>query len=198
MPKPDWVDLLIVLLPLPFVFVAVLVLERLQVPAMQWLGRNWGNLASLWGLGVSVYVLWVAKGARIAAKKAREEAEEAAKTAKSSARIRGALEDLQAALSASRQVSHHAAVHNWQVVKLKAEEVMESCRILVNRWDDSPSLKDSRNLLNQAATMMRTIAEEASKTAPNPQRIVKTQLDAHNHISAVEGKVQQEQDLRSI
>lgn len=94
-------------------------------------------------------------------------------------------------------MSHHAAIQNWQVVKLKAEEVMESCRIIVNRLEDNPALKDSKNSLNQAATMMRTIAEEASKSAPGLKRIVKTQLDAHEHISAVEGKFRKEQDLRS-
>jgi hypothetical protein len=196
MHKPDWVDVLIALLPLPLIIIVVLIPE-FQPAGKDWVGKNWGNLASVWGLGVSVYVLWVAQGAKTAAKKATEEAEEAARIAKASARTRGALEDLQAALAASRQVSNHAGVKNWQVVKLKAEEVMESCRIIVNRWEDSTALKDSKNSLNQAITMMRTIAKEASKDTPNLQRIIDTQLGAHDHISAVEGKVQKEQDLRS-
>jgi hypothetical protein len=195
--KPDWVDVLIALLPLPLIFLVVLIPEPFQPVAKAWIEKNWGNLASVWGLGVSVYVLWVAQGAKTAAKKATEEAEEAARIAKASSRTRGALEDLQTALAASRQVSNHAGVKNWQVVRLKAEEVMESCRIIVNRWEDSTALNDSKNSLNQAITMMRTIAEEASKDSPNPLRIIKTQHGAHDHISAVEGKVQKEQDSRS-
>jgi hypothetical protein len=197
MHKPDWVDVLIALLPLPLIILFLLIPEPFQPAARGWIGKNWGNLASVWGLGVSVYVLWVAQGAKTAAKKATEEAEEAAKVAKANARTRGALEDLQVALAASRQVSNHAGVKNWQVVRLKAEEVMESCRIIVNRWEDSTALNDSKNSLNQAITMMRTIAEEASRDTPNLQRIIKTQHGAHDHISAVEGKVQKEQDLRS-
>lgn len=196
-PRPDWVDLLAVVAPLPLLIAIVAVPEPLRPAAIHWLGNNWGNLASVWGLGVSVYVLWVAKGARTAANRATVEAEHAAQAARYVARTRGALEDLQVALGASRQVSQHAGAQNWQIVKLKAEEVMESCRIILNRWEDTPALKDSRNSLNQAAALMRTIAMEASKTAPNLQRVVKTQLDAHDHISSVEGKVQQEQDLRS-
>jgi hypothetical protein len=197
MHKPDWVDILIALLPLPILILLMWVPEPFQPAAKDWIGKNWGNLASVWGLGVSIYVLWVAQGAKTAAKKATEEAEGAARMAKASARTRGALEDLQVALAASRQVSNHAGVKNWQVVRLKAEEVMESCRIIVNRWEDTAALNDSKNSLNQAITMMRTIAEEASKDTPNLQRIIKTQHGAHDHISAVEGKVQKEQDLRS-
>lgn len=195
--KPDWVDILVALVPLPVIILAVLIPGPFQSATKAWIGRNWGNLASVWGLSVSIYVLWVAQGAKTAAKKATEEAEEAAKMAKVSARTRGALEDLQVALAASRQVSNHAGVKNWQVVRLKAEEVMESCRIIVNRWEDTAALNDSKNSLNQAVAMMRTIAEEASKDVPNLQRIIKTQHGAHDHISAVEGKVQKEQDLRS-
>jgi hypothetical protein len=197
MRKSDWVDVLIALLPLPIIIFVVLAPLPFQPTAKDWIGKNWGNLASVWGLGVSVYVLWVAQGAKTAAKKATEEAEEAAKMAKAIARTRGALEDLQSALAASRQVGNHAGVKNWQVVRLKAEEVMESCRIIVNRWGDSTALNDSKNSLNQAIAMMRTIAEEASKDTPNPQRIIKAQHGAHDHISAVAGKVQKEQDLRS-
>lgn len=121
----------------------------------------------------------------------------AAKMAMASARTRGALEDLQIALAASRQVSNHAGVRNWQVVRLKAEEVMEACRIIVNRSEDTTAINDSKSLLNQAISMMRTIAEEATKDAPSLQRMIKTQHGAHDHTSAVEGRVQKEQDLRS-
>src|SRR5579863_7632899 len=123
MHKPDWVDILIALLPLPVIILLVWVPEPFQPAARDWVGKNWGNLASVWGLGVSIYVLWVAQGAKTAAEKATAEAEEAAKMAKASARTRGALEDLQIALAASRQVSNHAGIKNWQVVRLKAEEV---------------------------------------------------------------------------
>jgi hypothetical protein len=191
------IPILVSLIPLPAIAVAIVAANYLGFAGTTFLKKNWGNIASVYGLGVSIYVLVVARGARRAAQEATTEAEAAAEASRAAARTRSALEELHVALSSSRQVSHHASIQNWQIVKLKAEEVMESCRIIVNRWDDTPALKDSKNSLNQAATLMRTIAEEANKGTPNGQRIVKTQLDAHGHISAVEGKILQDQDRRS-
>ena len=164
----------------------LLAIPPTRADTIDYLLQNWGNIASAWGLIVSLIVLFFAKNARAAAEEA-----------KLAARTRGALEDLQVALICSSLVGQHARERNWTVVQLKAEEVMGCCRTTVNRWGDDVALKGSRNRLNQAAEQMRSIAEEASKPEANLETIVRAQLEAHEKLSAVVGKILREQEVGS-
>jgi hypothetical protein len=164
----------------------ILVPEQFQEAIKQWFIKNWGNVASVWGLSVSIYVLRVAKGAR-----------RAAEDAKMASRTRNALQELQSAVVSSAEIGQYASTGHWLVVKLRASEVLGCCRNTVNRWGEDSALKGSRNRLNHAAEQMRSIAEEATQPEPNLQAVIRAQLDAHEALNAVVGKILKEQEARS-
>jgi hypothetical protein len=143
-------------------------------------------VAAIWGLCVSIYVLWVAKGAR-----------KAAEEAKSAERLRSALEELQAAAEKCTQIGQHARAEKWDLVQLRSEEVMTCCRSTVARWGKEPGLKDSRNKLIQIATLMRSIAEESANNKRNPETILGAQLDSQEMISVIVGSIHKEHEARS-
>jgi len=169
--KPDWVDIAVVLSPLPLILVVVVAAEHFNLPATRFLVKNWGNVASVWGVAVSIYVLWVAKGARAAAANAEKEAEHAVQEAKAATRVRAALAELQGAAEKTTQIGLFTTAPKWDLVQLRAEEVMSICRATLARWGDFPSLKGPRNRLNDTATQMRSIVEEASKPQPSAEGI---------------------------
>lgn len=173
------------------------VAEHFNLPATQFLRKNWGNVASVWGLGVSIYVLWVAKGARAAAANAQAEAEQAAEDAREASRVRAALAELQDAAEKIKQIGLFTTARKWDLVQLRAEEVMEICRTTLARWGDFPALKGPRNRLNDAANQMRTVAEEASKSEPDSEGVRTAQLDAHETLSAIVGKILKEEEAGS-
>src|SRR5216683_7734401 len=120
----------------------------LVVPAsrgmtIEYVAKNWGDLASVWGLGVSLYVYFVAQGARNAAEEAR-----------SAERLRTALAGLEDAASKCIEVGQFAGNQKWDVVELRAQEVMACCRTTVAAWGDNRALKESKNRLNEVATLM--------------------------------------------
>ena len=148
---------------------------------IEFVSKNWGNLASIWGLGVSIYVYFVAQGAR-----------EAAEEARSAERLRTALVGLEGAAAKCIEVGQFAGNQKWDVVELRAQEVLACCRTTVAAWGENPALKESRNKLNEVAALMRSITEEARNANVNHRTILKAQLDSHEKLSVVVGKIQKE------
>jgi hypothetical protein len=196
-PKPDWVDIIVVLSPIALMTLSVLSPGPLQAPAREWLSKNWGNTVSAWGLAVSIYVLWVAKGARAAAEEATKETEKAAGEARSSAKVRAALEELQESAESTKQIRLFASHQKWDLVQLRAEEVMNTCRTTVGRWGDDDPLKESQNNLLTVANLMEGIIKEAGKLDVNPAQIEKAQISASKKLSTVLGSVLRGQDSGS-
>ena len=148
--------------------------------------KNWGSIASVWGLGVSFYVLFVAKGARKAAEDAR-----------SAERVRTALEELEDAREKCTQLGQFARIGKWDLVHLRAQEVMATCRATVARWGEDQALKDSRNKVLQVATLMRSIVEETHNDDVNRKAILEAQLNSDEKLSAVVGRIHKEQESGS-
>ncbi len=140
--------------------------------------RNWrDDPASLWGLVIAVYVLIVAMGARRAAQEAR-----------SAERLRTALDAIEGAANKCTEVGQFVRLQKWDVVELRAQEVMTCCRATVAGWGDESSLKDSRNKLNQVATQMGSIVEQARNANVDQQAILTAQLKSVENLAVVIGK----------
>jgi hypothetical protein len=152
----------------------------------QFFAKHWGNIASVWGLGVSIYVLFVAKGARKAAEDAR-----------SAERVRTALEELEDAADKCTQLGQFARDQKWDLVHLRAQEVMTCCRTTIARWGEDPALKESRNKVLQVATFMRSIVEETHSAEVNRKAILDAQLNSDEKLSAVVGRMHREQESGS-
>jgi hypothetical protein len=190
------VDILAALSPVPIILAACYVLpDPYRTTTRTWLQGNWGNVASVWGLAISVYVMWLAKGARAAAEEATAEAEKAAAEARASAQARTVLEDLQEAAEKTTQIGLLAESEQWTLVKLRADEVRIACRTTLARWGEEPVLKESRNALLKVANMMETITQEVEQPSIDPLNISEARLNASNKLSFVLGKARREQDL---
>ena len=196
-PKFDWRQIIAILSP-AILFALLVVTPRTRASATDFLADNWGNIASVWGLGLSVYVLWVAKGAKGAAEEATREAQEAAAAARSAAQTRSALEELQDAAAKTTQIGLFARAQKWDLASLTAQEVMNICRVTVARWGEDQIFKDSRTRLLSAISQMQTIVQESNDPDVNLQSVLDAQLTASDKLSFALGKIRRGQDLGSL
>jgi hypothetical protein len=155
------------------------------VAAFERNGRD--DPASLWGLVIAVYVLVVAIGARRAAQEAR-----------SAERLRTALAGLEDAAAKCTQVGQFARDQKWNVVELRAQEVMASCRTTLAAWGENEALTESRKKLDEVATLMRSIVEESRKDNANRRTILRAQLDSDEKLAVVVGYIQKEHKSGSL
>lgn len=160
-PKSDWFPIVAALSPAP-VFALLFALPVTRPATTEFVQENWGSIASVWGLGVGIYVLWVAKGAR-----------EAANAAKKEARRRNLSEDLQEAHAKSQEVGMFIRDAKWDTVFLRAQEISSACSLVLRRWHDELT-GDSRSQItlarDQAGSITR-VAMAANRLAPSAQQI---------------------------
>ena len=145
-----------------------------------------GDIAAIWGLVVSICVLFVAEGARAAAREAS-----------SGEKARSALEDIKHAAEKNTQIAAYARSAKWDAVRIRAEEVMNCCHHTVARWKDDSAFEQSSNDLLQVAAQMRSIIQEADRTNPRGGGILTSQAASSGMLSTVTGRVTREQDSRS-
>lgn len=156
MTESDWFPIVVSLLPAVPLIGLLTIPSRAQPEAIAIASQNWGNIASVWGLGVSIYLISIARGARKAAQDAR-----------SGEKARTALQDLRQAAEKITHVGVYAGSQKWDAVQLRAEEVMVCCHSTVARWKDDPAFKDSSNDLLMVATQMRSIVMEGRVARPS-------------------------------
>jgi hypothetical protein len=144
--------------------------------------NNWGNLASIIGLCVSIWTLKVATGAR-----------KAARNAWSEARRQKLSEELQNAVYRVEQLGHHVLLKKWEISFIRAQEVSSACSLILRRWADTlTELSKDRILLAQAQAV--SIAKAAMRANSSPpteqqlQRIVSAQQRAFELLSAEKGE----------
>ena len=90
------------------------------------LANNWGNLASIIGLVVSVWTLIVATGAKKAAQEAIRES-----------RRQKLSEELQNAVYRLEQLGHHILLRKWEIAYIRAQEIASACSLVLRRWPDT-------------------------------------------------------------
>jgi len=117
----------------------------------------WGSVASVWGLVIGIYVLAVAIGVRRAAEDARLRAKRYDLT-----------EELEAATHRIQEVGHFLATGNWDVVRIRSEEVSNTCQRALGKWVNDPLRKKSRDNLILADKIMRSIAERSATALATP------------------------------
>lgn len=131
-----------------------------------------GTVASAVGVGLGLYVLHVAKGARSAARAARVLAGK-----------RSLAEELEQANHYIQQIGDYLQEREWTAVRIRAQEIMTSCRQSLTRWPDGLSPARRNDVLN-VTTLVHSIADEAGSPDVNDFRAAKlkrlssTQLQA--------------------
>jgi len=179
-----------VILAPPLIIIALLIFEIISWLNLKlFLRNNWGNVGSAWGLLIATYVLFVAKGAKRAAEDARARQRE-----------RTVVEELEEARSKIQQVGLFARNEKWDVVQLRAEEVLGSCRAAIARWGGDPITEEAKNRLISATTIVRSIAELAASSSVRDlnerQRrdIIRAQLEVTELLSTVLGQSRRVQE----
>ncbi len=156
----------------------------------EFLQQNWGNVASVLGLGVSVWVLLVAQKAR-----------EAAEQARTTARLRNLVEVLTEAGNQVHQLGSYLAGDQWGVARFLAGEVAGACRLSMERWGDALDSSSRRSLvdLSRIAKSIAVVADEARMrqiSAAERRQILDAQLAAIDLISATVGRARGVQEKR--
>lgn len=113
--------------------------------------ENWGNVARVAGLLISIWVLIIAQRARAAAEDAR-----------SAARLKSLIEVLAEASSRVQQVGVCLTGQQWDFVQVLAGEVIAACSLVKERWGDSLTETSRENLL-QVSSRARSIAGVAGE-----------------------------------
>jgi hypothetical protein len=151
------------------------------------LSHNWGNLASVLGLIISLWVLWVARGARKAAEDAR-----------AVARRRSLIEELEEADRRIQEIGGFVRDRKWEIVQLQSQKVLGDCRAMLARWGEHLGLGAID--LRTASTQLSSIAELAHEsslrelTAAEDRQIFKAQLWAGELVSSVLGRTRSSEE----
>jgi hypothetical protein len=136
--------------------------------------RNWGNLASVLGLAVSVATLLVASKAR-----------EAAEAAKAAGRRQSFTEVLQDALRKNEQMGLFLSQRKWDIVWLRAQETASASSLALTRWPLELGAVSKDNLLRsqQLSSSIASVALRVTADMPTPREVAR--------ISQAKGRVAQ-------
>jgi hypothetical protein len=152
--------------------------------------QNWGNLASAAGLGVSVWVLTIAQKAKVAAEEARE-----------AARLKSLVGVLEEAYERIVQVGIFVRNQEWDLVRLRGEEVATGCNMVRVRWGGKMSESSNGNLV-EASEIARTITRAADAgsvrqlSRAERRQALDSQLALGNLISTVLGEARRTEERR--
>ena len=153
----------------------------------EFLKGNWGNLASVLGLGISLCVLWIAKKARDAAEEARL-----------FARIKSLVEELEDANHKTQRAGVYLRDQKWEIAQLLTDEILGACRASLARWGDQ--LRDSKNNLLRACTVLSSVGESCRSAATAPlaedawRQTMAAQLEALQLVGSTLGEVRRAEE----
>ena len=128
------------------------------------MAHRWGDFASLLGLIVSAVTLFVATKAR-----------DAAEATRAVARRQSLTEVLQDAARKSEQVGIFLSQQKWDIVGLRAQEIIAATSLVLTRWSEELSL-DSRSSLLRCQGLSSSIADVAlvaSSSAPTVRQVAR-------------------------
>ncbi len=145
-----------------------------------------GAVASVVGLGFTLYVLSVAKDAKRAAEEARE-------SILSITRKRSLIEDLEDVRRLVQQVGLLIQHEEWMAVHMQTEEIVGSCKSAMARWGDGLTV-ETRDGVMTAGTLLQSIAAKASEygdrelTVPEKNKLTSTHLRASGLVRTALGE----------
>jgi hypothetical protein len=141
---------------------------------------NWGNLFSAAGFCVSVATLIVARWAK-----------QAAEEAKAEARARNLADELREAQSKAEQIGTYLSQEKWEIVLLRAQEVVTSCSQILRRWGPKELSEQSRNnvlLAQQQAGSIARVALRAPRIVPSEQDVRRLAVAQHKTLQLLAGE----------
>ncbi len=156
----------------------------------EFLAQNWGNVASAAGLAVSVWVLVVARKAKVAAEQAR-----------AAARLKSLVELLADANNRLQQVGTCLMGQRWDVAWFLSGEVAAACKLIIGRWGDTLTSSARGNLL-EIASIAKSIVGVVHEGHMRPlskaarRQALDAQLTASNLIGVTLGEARRIEERR--
>lgn len=147
-----------------------------------------GAIATFIGLGTTIYVAIVARGAR-----------EAAQAARALARRRNLVEELESASQKIQQVGQLIQHEEWIAVRMRTDELIGACRIVLTRWPDQLS-EERRNEMMTASRLLSSIAlvvsdpQDGELSVRQKRKINDAHLTATGHISSALGEARRDEE----
>jgi hypothetical protein len=121
----------------------------------EFLAANWGNLASVAGLLVSLGALFFARSAAKTAKLVRQEMQ------------RYNLHETLATLVARiQELLMLERLKQWDLVRLRSDDVVASLALITTKWKVILGVKNTKDLL-QAKRRVRSVAQILDKISPD-------------------------------
>ena len=145
-----------------------------------------GAIASVIGLGLTIYLLSIAKDALTAAEEARD-------AALLGTRQRSLIEDLEDVRRMVQQVGLLIQQEEWMAVHMQTEEIVGTCKSAMARWGDGLA-EATRDGVATAANLLQSIAAKSSEyadrdlTMPEKNKLTTTHLRASGLIRAALGE----------
>jgi hypothetical protein len=147
-----------------------------------------GTIASVLGLGVSLYVLGVAKDVR-----------DAVAAAQVVARRRNLAEELDQVSSKLQQLGNFLQQEEWVAVQIRIDEILAICKMAATRWSDHLSMEHLNGVLT-AVTLIQSIATRSAEVSgrevspAEKKRLTRTHLTASGLINSARGEVRREEE----
>jgi hypothetical protein len=148
-----------------------------------------GTIAGALGLGVSIYLIFVTRGAR-------EAAEDAKATVQAATRKRGLIEELENVNHKADQLGALLQHQQWFAVQMRIQEILTICTQVLSRWPDGLS-EGKRDDLLTAADLARSISTKISANefdASERGRLVAVQLKISTRISSALGEARKTEE----
>jgi hypothetical protein len=145
-----------------------------------------GTIASVLGLGLSAWLIVIARGARAAARDAEQ-------TVQIYTRKRGLVEELEVANHRADQLGALLQHEQWFAAQMRIQEIQSICSEILSRWADGlPEAK--RSDLLRAAELARSVAKRLPAAGGSPPtesergKLIDVQLRVNSHISSALGE----------
>jgi hypothetical protein len=151
-----------------------------------------GAVASVVGLGFTIYVLCVAKDAKRAAEEARE-------AALLGARKRSLIEDLEDIRRMVQQVGNLIQQEEWMAVHMQTEEIVGTCKTAMARWGDGLTA-EARDGVISASNLLQSVAAKSSEygnrdlAPPEKNKLISTHLRASGLIRTALGEARRREE----
>jgi hypothetical protein len=145
-----------------------------------------GAVASVVGLGLTIYLLRIARDVKKAVERAREDT-------LSTTRKRSLVEDLEDVRRMIQQVGNLIQQEEWLAVHMRTEEIVGTCKAAMARWGDGLPNK-AKDGVGTAGSLLQSVAAKSSEygdrdlSAAEKNKLISIHLRASGLVYAALGE----------
>ncbi|MFY9910975.1 MAG: hypothetical protein WCF22_15800 [Candidatus Sulfotelmatobacter sp.] len=151
-----------------------------------------GAAASVIGLGLTIYLLRIARDVKSAVERAREDA-------LSTTRKRSLVEDLEDVRRMVQQVGNLIQQEEWLAVHMRTEEIVGTCKAAMARWGDGLPNR-AKDGVGTAGSLLQSVAARSSEyggrdlTPAEKNKLISIHLRASGLVYAALGEARRAEE----